>query len=101
VNFTWFASAYDTDDVIYRLITLLQMAGVLVFAAGIPTAFKHLDFTTVLAGYIIMRLALVTRGYALLAVIRQAAPARCGTRQVSPWSSSAGSAGSTCMAQPA
>jgi len=61
VNFTWFASAYDTDDVIYRLITLLQMAGVLVLAAGIPAAFKHFDFATVLAGYIIMRLALVTQ----------------------------------------
>jgi Bacterial low temperature requirement A protein (LtrA) len=34
VNFTWFASAYDTDDMPYRLLTLLQMAGVLVFAAG-------------------------------------------------------------------
>jgi low temperature requirement protein LtrA len=44
VNFTWFASAYDTDDVPYRLLTLLQMAGVLVFAAGIPAAFESFDF---------------------------------------------------------
>src|SRR3954463_3173650 len=29
MNFTWFASAYDTDDVPYRLLTLVQMAGVL------------------------------------------------------------------------
>ena len=36
VNFTWFASAYDTDDVPYRLLTMLQMAGVLVLAAGMP-----------------------------------------------------------------
>jgi low temperature requirement protein LtrA len=43
VNFTWFASAYDTDDVAYRLLTLLQMAGVLVYAAGIPAAFEHYD----------------------------------------------------------
>jgi low temperature requirement protein LtrA len=50
VNFTWFASAYDTDDVPYRLLTLLQMAGVLVFAAGIPAAFLHFDFATVVAG---------------------------------------------------
>ncbi|HEY1915077.1 MAG TPA: low temperature requirement protein A [Streptosporangiaceae bacterium] len=61
VNFTWFASAYDTDDVAYRLLTLLQMAGVLVFAAGIPAAFQHFDFATVVAGYVIMRLALVTQ----------------------------------------
>ena len=29
---TWFASAYDTDDWIYRLLTLVQMIGVLVLA---------------------------------------------------------------------
>jgi low temperature requirement protein LtrA len=61
VNFTWFASAYDTDDVPYRLLTLLQMAGVLVFAAGIPAAFLHFDFATVVAGYVIMRLAMVSQ----------------------------------------
>jgi len=61
VNFTWFASAYDTDDVPYRLLTLLQMAGVLVFAAGIPAAFQHFDFTVVAAGYVIMRMAVVTQ----------------------------------------
>src|SRR5215469_10808750 len=61
VNFTWFASAYDTDDVPYRLLTLLQMAGVLVFSAGIPAAFGHFDFATAVAGYVIMRLALVAQ----------------------------------------
>src|SRR5215467_850366 len=61
MNFTWFASAYDTDDVPCRLLTLLQMAGVLVFAAGIPAAFEHFDFTTAVAGYVIMRLALVAQ----------------------------------------
>ena len=44
MNFTWFASAYDTDDVPYRLLTLVQMAGVLVLAAGVPRAFEHGDF---------------------------------------------------------
>ena len=39
MNFTWFASAYDTDDAPYRVLTLVQMAGVLVLAAGVPTAF--------------------------------------------------------------
>ncbi|HEX8006714.1 MAG TPA: low temperature requirement protein A [Trebonia sp.] len=61
VNFTWFASAYDTDDVPYRLLTMLQMAGVLVFAAGIPAAFQHFDFVTVVVGYVIMRLAMVAQ----------------------------------------
>jgi low temperature requirement protein LtrA len=61
VNFTWFASAYDTDDVAYRLLTLVQMAGVLVYAVGIPAAFEHFDFNTVVAGYVIMRLGLVAQ----------------------------------------
>lgn len=59
LNFTWFASAYDTDDVFYRLLTMLQMAGVLVLAAGIPGAFGHGNFVAVTVGYVIMRVALV------------------------------------------
>ena len=58
VNFTWFASAYDTDDVAYRLLTFIQMAGVLVVAAGVPSAFES-DFRVTVVGYVIMRLALV------------------------------------------
>src|SRR5476649_1997941 len=30
INFTWFASAFDVDDALYRVLTLVQMAGVLV-----------------------------------------------------------------------
>ncbi len=59
MNFTWFASAYDTDDVGYRLLTLLQMAGVLVYAAGIHDAFEDADFVTGTIGYVVMRVALV------------------------------------------
>jgi low temperature requirement protein LtrA len=59
VNFTWFASAYDTDDVAYRLLTFAQMAGLLVATAGIPSALDHFDFRIMIAGYVIMRLALV------------------------------------------
>ncbi|MFI8999019.1 low temperature requirement protein A [Streptomyces sp. NPDC053542] len=61
MNFTWFASAYDTDDVPYRLLTLVQMAGVLVLAAGVQSAFEHGDFAIVVVGYVIMRVALVTQ----------------------------------------
>src|SRR3954463_12254996 len=61
VNFTWFASAYDTDDVPYRLLTLVQMSGVLILAAGIPDAATHGDFGTIVVGYVVMRLALVTQ----------------------------------------
>ncbi|MCU1397760.1 MAG: low temperature requirement protein [Acidimicrobiales bacterium] len=60
LNFTWFASAYDTDDVPYRLLTLLQIAGVLVLAAGVRGAFDG-NFTTITIGYIVMRLALTAQ----------------------------------------
>ena len=59
MNFTWFASAYDTDDVPYRLLTLVQMAGVLVFAAGIHDAFESQDFVTGTIGYVVMRVAMI------------------------------------------
>jgi low temperature requirement protein LtrA len=59
MNFTWFGSAYDTDDVPYRVMTLVQMAGVLVLAAGVPSAFAG-DFTTVTVGYLVMRVGLVS-----------------------------------------
>jgi low temperature requirement protein LtrA len=61
MNFTWFASAYDTDDVGYRLLTLLQMAGVLVYAAGVHDAFEDADFVTGTIGYVLMRVALVVQ----------------------------------------
>jgi low temperature requirement protein LtrA len=59
MNFTWFASAYDCDDALYRIMTLVQMAGVLVLAAGVDAAFEDGNFTTVVIGYIIMRVAMV------------------------------------------
>ena len=58
MNFTWFASSYDTDDVTYRLLTMLQMGGVLVLAAGVPAAVDHSDYRTVMLGYVIMRIGL-------------------------------------------
>jgi low temperature requirement protein LtrA len=61
MNFTWFASAYDTDDVPYRVLTMVQMGGVLVLAAGVPTAFDADNFTAVTVGYLIMRVGLVAQ----------------------------------------
>ncbi|SNX61849.1 low temperature requirement protein LtrA [Streptomyces sp. TLI_55] len=58
MNFSWFASAYDNDDVLYRVVTLIQIAGVLVLAAGVSRAFEDHDFLAVWLGYVIMRLAL-------------------------------------------
>jgi low temperature requirement protein LtrA len=61
VNFTWFASSFDTDDVAFRLLTMVQIAGVLVLAAGVPAAFEGADFGAVTLGYAIMRLGLVAQ----------------------------------------
>jgi low temperature requirement protein LtrA len=60
MNFTWFATAYDTDDGVYRATTLVQITGVLIMAAGVPRAFGD-DFRIVIAGYVVMRLAMVSQ----------------------------------------
>lgn len=67
INFTWFASAYDTDDWIYRVLTMVQMVGVLILALGIPPFFAsiehggHLRNELLVAGYVVMRIALVAQ----------------------------------------
>ncbi|WP_329454152.1 low temperature requirement protein A [Streptomyces sp. NBC_01497] len=61
MNFTWFSSAYDTDDVFYRLLTLVQITGALIMAAGAGKALEHYDFTVVTIGYVVMRLAMMSQ----------------------------------------
>ncbi|MET9464738.1 low temperature requirement protein A [Streptomyces sp. NPDC006544] len=61
MNFTWFASAYDCDDVPYRIATLVQITGVLVYAAGVSQAFDRNDWTVAVIGYLIMRVALTAQ----------------------------------------
>ncbi len=58
LNFVWFNSAYDPDDPLNRLLTLLQVLGSLVLAAGVPRIF-HEDLTLGIIGYVIMRVGLV------------------------------------------
>jgi low temperature requirement protein LtrA len=65
INFAWFASAYDTDDWIYRVMTMLQMVGVIVLALGLPQMYAsiehggHVDNRIMVAGYVVMRISLV------------------------------------------
>jgi low temperature requirement protein LtrA len=61
MGFTWFASAYDIDDVPYRLTTFVQITGILILAAGVPRAFAQHDFTLPVIGYVVMRTALVSQ----------------------------------------
>ena len=65
INFTWFASAYDTDDWVFRVVTMVQIVGVLIFTMGIEPMFHSLvdgdrvDNRVIVGGYVVMRLALV------------------------------------------
>jgi low temperature requirement protein LtrA len=61
MNFTWFATAFDSDDWLYRLLTIFQMGGVLVLASGVEAAMTEHDFTRVTWAYVLMRLAMVAQ----------------------------------------
>src|SRR5689334_4790350 len=69
LNYSWFASAYDTDDWVFRIATMIQMVGVIVLSLGLPQMFTSLDRGDTLdngvmvAGYVIMRVALVSLWY--------------------------------------
>jgi low temperature requirement protein LtrA len=64
LNYSWFASAYDTDDWMFRIATMVQMVGVIVLALGVPQMFASIDHGETLdngvmvSGYVIMRVAL-------------------------------------------
>jgi low temperature requirement protein LtrA len=47
--------------VFYRLLTLLQIAGVLVLAAGVPIGFATLNFTVITCGYVLMRIGMIAQ----------------------------------------
>jgi Predicted membrane protein len=67
INFSWFASAYDTDDWFYRVTTMVQMIGVVVLALGLPAMFASVehgatfDNGVMVAGYVVMRIAMVAQ----------------------------------------
>ncbi|MER7797712.1 low temperature requirement protein A [Microbacterium sp. NPDC096154] len=63
INYSWLASAFDNDDVVFRIATLVQMVGVIILAMGLPQVFHsiaeghHLDNSGAVAGYVVMRIA--------------------------------------------
>ena len=65
INYSWFASAYDTDDWVFRVATMVQMVGVIVLALGLQRAFASiargdvLDNGVMVAGYVVMRVWVV------------------------------------------
>lgn len=56
--FTWFANVFDVDDVPYRLLMMVMIAGSLGLAAGVPKM-AQLDFRIGVISYVVMRLAYV------------------------------------------
>jgi low temperature requirement protein LtrA len=61
MNYSWFASAFDPDDIPFRLATFVQIAGSLVIAAGVPRAFEHRDYAVAVIGYVVVRLAFASQ----------------------------------------
>ena len=60
MGFSWFASAFDVDDVPYRVCTMIVLAGVLILAAGVGRGYEHRDFSVIFVGYLVMRAGLET-----------------------------------------
>ena len=81
LNYSWFASAYDTDDWVFRLATMVQMVGVIVLSLGLQPMFESidrggtLDNRVMVAGYVIMRVALVFLWWQVSRHDRERAPA--------------------------
>jgi low temperature requirement protein LtrA len=79
INFSWFASAYDTDDWAFRLATMVQMVGVIILALGLPQVFRSIDQghavdnSVTVAGYVVMRVAML---FLWLRAARQDPPRR-------------------------
>lgn len=65
INYSWLASAYDNDDIFFRVATMVEMLGVLVLALGLPDLFhsldegRYVDNGIVVAGYVVMRVATI------------------------------------------
>ena len=58
MNFTWFASAFDNDGPVYRILVMIIMTGEVIFAGGASHIFETLDLGWGVAGWTIMRLAM-------------------------------------------
>ncbi len=87
INYSWFASAYDTDDWVFRLATMVQMVGVIVLSLGLDQAFASivkgdiLDNGVMVAGYVVMRVPMVF----LWAKVARDDPERRQAAQVYIW----------------
>ncbi|GAA2055613.1 low temperature requirement protein A [Williamsia deligens] len=67
INFSWFASAFDTDDWVFRVVTMVQMGGVLILSLGVASVFSSVDSgatidnRVMVLGYVVMRVAMMVQ----------------------------------------
>jgi low temperature requirement protein LtrA len=60
MNYTWFASAYDSGRPLFRIVTMIIIFGALMMAAGITALFEQKPFFLVWLGFVVMRLGQLT-----------------------------------------
>lgn len=65
MSYTWFSSAFDNCDWLFKVVTMMQMVGILVIAIGLPQMFESLkegeqiDGVIMITGYAIMRVPMI------------------------------------------
>ncbi|MZD03505.1 low temperature requirement protein A [Streptomyces sp. SID5785] len=65
ISYSWFASAFGTDDWLFRVLTMVTMIGVVVFSLGLPAMFHsveegdHLELRVMVLGYVVMRVGMI------------------------------------------
>jgi low temperature requirement protein LtrA len=87
MNYSWFASAYNNDDWVFRLATMVQMVGVIVNALGMEEMFASIDrggspdVGVMVAGYVVMRVSMVF----LWSLVARHDPARAPAARTYIW----------------
>ncbi|MGK0269715.1 MAG: low temperature requirement protein LtrA [Cocleimonas sp.] len=63
MSHTWFASAFDNDNAIYRISAMIMMFGVILIAGSLPGFFESLDIRLMTIGYVVLRLPFIFLWY--------------------------------------
>lgn len=63
MHFTWFASAFDNDDAVYRISVMIMMFGVILIAGGLPNFFESFDIRVLTVGYVVLRIPYIYLWY--------------------------------------
>jgi len=100
LNYSWFASAYDNDDWVFRLATLAQMVGVIINALGLEEMFTSIDhgespdLRVMVLGYVVMRLSTLF----LWVLVARHDPARAPAARTYIWTIGVAQAGWVAIA---